>query len=56
MSADHQEPKHGRMNKVLTVVAAISFIGGLAFSLFKLPGAEALYLVSLAAGGIQVAI
>ena len=56
MSADHQEPKHGRMNKVLTVVAAISFIGGLAFSLFKLPGAEALYLVSLAAGGIPVAI
>ena len=44
------------MNKVLTVVAAISFIGGLAFSLFKLPGAEALYLVSLAAGGIPVAI
>ena len=56
MSADHQEPKHGRMNKVLTVVAAISFIGGLAFSLLKLPGAEALYLVSLAAGGIPVAI
>ena len=56
MSADHQEPKHGRMNKVLTVVAAISFIGGLSFSLFKLPGAEALYLVSLAAGGIPVAI
>lgn len=56
MSVDHQEPKHGRMNKVLTVVAAISFIGGLAFSLFKLPGAEALYLVSLAAGGIPVAI
>lgn len=56
MSADHQEPKHGRMNKVLTVVAAVGFIGGLAFSLLKLPGAEALYLVSLAAGGIPVAI
>ena len=37
-------------------MAAVSFIGGLAFSLLKLPGAEALYLVSLAAGGIPVAI
>ncbi|WP_260763347.1 heavy metal translocating P-type ATPase [Candidatus Mycosynbacter amalyticus] len=44
------------MNKVLTAVAAVSFIGGLAFSLLKLPGAEALYLVSLAAGGIPVAV
>ena len=56
MSAEHQDSKQERLNKVLTAVAAVSFIGGLAFSLLKLPGAEALYLVSLAAGGIPVAI
>lgn len=56
MSAEHQETKQVRLNKVLTAVAAVGFIGGLAFSLLKLPGAEALYLVSLAAGGIPVAI
>ncbi len=56
MSVEHQDSKQERLNKVLTAVAAVSFIGGLAFSLLKLPGAEALYLVSLAAGGIPVAI
>ncbi|MFY9228205.1 MAG: cation-translocating P-type ATPase [Candidatus Microsaccharimonas sp.] len=56
MSAEHQDSKQERLNKVLTVAAAVSFIGGLAFSLLKLPGAEALYLVSLATGGIPVAI
>ncbi|QHN43302.1 heavy metal translocating P-type ATPase [Candidatus Mycosynbacter amalyticus] len=56
MSAEHKDSKQERLNKVLTAVAAVSFIGGLAFSLLKLPGAEALYLVSLAAGGIPVAV
>ena len=56
MSVEHQDSKQERLNKVLTAVAAVSFIGGLAFSLLKLPGAEALYLVSLAADGIPVAI
>lgn len=56
MSAEHKESKQERLNKVLTALAAVSFIGGLAFSLLKLPGAEALYLVSLAAGGIPVAV
>jgi Cd2+/Zn2+-exporting ATPase len=56
VSVEHQDSKQERLNKVLTAVAAVSFIGGLAFSLLKLPGAEALYLVSLAAGGIPVAI
>lgn len=56
MSAQHEKPNHNRWNKILTLVAAISFIGGLVFSLFKLPGLEILYLISLAAGGVPVAI
>ena len=57
MSDHHtQENESNRWNKTLTTIAALSFIGGVAFSLLKLPGAEALYLVSLAAGGIPVAI
>lgn len=53
---DDSQPKHDRWNKLLTLVAALTFIGGLTFSLFKLPGAEGLYLVSLAAGGVPVAL
>lgn len=57
MSDNHaEENKSNRMNKALTATAAVSFVAGLAFSLFKLPGAEILYLVSLAAGGTPVAI
>lgn len=54
MSAHHDE--QNRWNKLLTLVAALSFISGLAFSLFQVSGSEILYLISLAAGGIPVAI
>lgn len=56
MSAGHEEAEQGRWNKLLTLVAAISFIIGIFFSIFKIPAADVLYLVSLAAGGIPVAI
>ncbi|OYX52991.1 hypothetical protein B7Y92_04310 [Candidatus Saccharibacteria bacterium 32-50-13] len=57
MSDNHaEENESNRMNKALTATAAVSFVAGLACSLFKLPGAEILYLVSLAAGGTPVAI
>lgn len=53
---DTEENKSNRWNKALTAVAALSFVGGLTFSLLKLPGTESLYLISLAAGGVPVAI
>jgi len=53
---DSEEDQSNRWNKALTAVAALSFIGGLTFSLLRLPGAESLYLISLAAGGGPVAI
>lgn len=57
MSDHHSEENESNgWNKVLTAIAAVSFIGGLALSLLRLPGAEILYLISLAAGGIPVAI
>ena len=57
MSDHHtEENESNRWNKALTGVAAFSFIGGLAFSLLRLPGTEILYLISLAAGGVPVAI
>ena len=56
MSAGHEEAEQGRWNKLLTLVAAISFIIGIFFSIFKIPAADVLYLVSLAAGGIPVTI
>ncbi|MBH1956451.1 cation-translocating P-type ATPase [Candidatus Saccharibacteria bacterium] len=57
MSDHHtQENESNRWNKTLTTIAALSFIGGVAFSLLKLPGTEALYLISLTAGGVPVAI
>ena len=56
MSAQCEHSEHNRWSKILTLVAAIGFIGGFVFSLFKLPGAEILYIVSLAAGGIPVAM
>ena len=57
MSDHHtQENESNRWNKTLTTIAALSFIGGAAFSLLKLPGTEALYLISLTAGGVPVAI
>lgn len=57
MSAQNIEViRSNRWNKVLTTVAAVSFISGLLFSLFKFPGSEGLYITSLAAGGVPVAI
>lgn len=56
MSSEPVESKQGRWNKLLTLVAAVSFIVGISLTLFKLPGTEILYLASLAAGGIPVAV
>ncbi len=55
MSEHHEGGGQNRWNKVLTLVAAISFVGGLVFAIFKLPGADLLFGLSLAAGGIPVA-
>lgn len=54
MSNNHDEPAN-RWNKMLTLVAALAFAAGLAFSVFKLPGADWLYSLSLGAGGLPVA-
>ncbi len=56
MSEHHEEETQNRWNKVLTLVAGISFIGGLIFAVFRLPGADLLFGLSLGAGGIPVAI
>lgn len=45
-----------KWNKILTIVAAVSFACGLIVSLLRLSAADIFYLVSLAAGGIPVAI
>ena len=53
---DNQDKtKIGQLSKLLTLLAAVSFIIGLTASLFKQPASEIAYLISLAAGGIPVA-
>ena len=55
--SDHEEEEHTkRWDKVLTAIAAVSFVGGLVASVLGAGAAESLYLVSLAAGGIPVAL
>lgn len=55
--SDHEGGEHTkRWNKVLTAIAAVSFVGGLVASVLGAGAAESLYLVSLAAGGIPVAL
>jgi len=56
MSQQHEETNQNRWNKLLTLVAAISFVAGIIFAIFKLSGADLLFGLSLAAGGIPVAI
>lgn len=55
MSGHPDEPAN-RWNKLLTLVAAISFVGGIALAIFKLPGADVLFSLSLVAGGVPVAL
>lgn len=55
MSENHEAESKNRLSKIVTAVAAVAFASGLIFSLFKLPGADWLYLVSLASGGLPVA-
>ncbi len=55
MSEKHEEAGQNNLNKFLTIVAAVSFVAGLAFNFLKFPGSEALFLISLAAGGLPVA-
>lgn len=52
----HSEAESNRLNKILTAVAAISFIAGCIFSLAKLPGSDLLFGTSLLSGGVPVAI
>ena len=56
MSQQHEKTNQNRWNKLLTLVAAISFVAGIIFAIFKLSGADLLFGLSLAAGGIPVAI
>lgn len=51
----HSHSKQGDWNKILTLVAAVSFIAGLAFSVLHIPFATWLFGISLAAGGFPVA-
>lgn len=56
MSSEHEESESNRLSKILTLIAAISFVVGLVLSFTKLPYADIFFLLSLAAGGIPVAI
>ena len=56
MGGHHGEPGGSRWKKLLTLVAAVSFVGGVIFAAFSLPYADWLFIVSLAAGGVPVAI
>lgn len=56
MSQQHEKTNQNRWNKLLTLVAAISFVAGIIFAIFKLSGADLLFGLSLAAGGIPVAL
>jgi Cd2+/Zn2+-exporting ATPase len=56
VSQQHEKTNQNRWNKLLTLVAAISFVAGIIFAIFKLSGADLLFGLSLAAGGIPVAI
>jgi len=57
MSSHHHSDEHSnRWDKILTGVAAVSFIVAAASSVFKLPFADVLFGVSLLAGGVPVAL
>lgn len=56
MSEHHEGSEQNHWNKVLTIVAALSFVGGLILALFDQTGADLLFGLSLAAGGVPVAI
>ncbi len=53
---NHEESGQNRWTKILTLIAAISFVAGLIFAVSKFPGADLLFGLSLAAGGVPVAI
>lgn len=52
----HKNVSLKKWNKILTIIAAVSFACGLIVSFLRLPAADIFYLVSLAAGGIPVAM
>lgn len=56
MSEHHEEDGQNRWNKPLTLIAAVSFVGGIIFAIFELTGADLWFGLSLAAGGIPVAL
>lgn len=54
--SEHHEEKSNRWSKMLTLVAAVSFAVGLILALSKAPYSEWAFGLSLATGGIPVAI
>ncbi|MGY4893335.1 MAG: heavy metal translocating P-type ATPase [Candidatus Saccharimonadota bacterium] len=56
MSADHEEEGHGRWAKILTFIAGIGFVAGIILAILQSDISEIVFLVSLAAGGVPVAI
>lgn len=56
MSAEHEEEEHGRWTKILTFIAGIGFVAGIVLAILQNDLSEIVFLVSLAAGGVPVAI
>lgn len=56
MSAEHEEEERGRWAKVLTFIAGIGFVAGIVLAILQNDLSEIVFLVSLAAGGVPVAI
>ncbi len=56
MSADHEEEEHGRWAKILTFIAGIGFVAGIILAILQSDISEIVFLISLAAGGLPVAI
>lgn len=56
MSAEHEEEEHGRWAKILTFIAGIGFVAGIILAILQSDISEIVFLISLAAGGVPVAI
>lgn len=56
MSAEHEEEERGRWAKVLTFIAGIGFVAGIVLAILQNDLSEIVFLASLAAGGVPVAI
>lgn len=52
----HNESESNRLNKALTLIAAVTFVAGIVASLMKLSISDVLFGLSLVAGGVPVAV